>query len=319
MAAASVHYARAYILMSFECGASSSSRKTLSCRKCCALVEPTLSQNELRKSSQLIQYRELILPKSSLKELACEELVNGMDDQWSNNTSYPDSVSRAHYSVNKRDVEKQVQDHQLHHPQGGTYFTGLSKKEIERRRKIGAANKGQVPWTKGKKWSEEHKKLISQRTTEALRDPKVRKKMGHHQQHRQASKDKISAALRKIWERRILSVRSRQKVMQIWSDSIAEAAKRGDYSQDKLDWDSYERIKSEMISMFLWNKERGHTIKKLKKAVAKIAAKKLQAAGRRKVQAAGTKKLNPEKIVLQKPDAQLTQVVVSARPKLKGD
>ena len=145
---------RAYVLMSFECGASSSSRKTLSCRKCCALVEPTLSQNELRKSSQLIQYREFISPKSSLKELACEELVGGMDDQWSNNTSYPDSVSRAHYSVNKRDVEKQVQDHQLHHPQGGTYFTGLSKKEIERRRKIGAANKGQVPWTKGKKWSE---------------------------------------------------------------------------------------------------------------------------------------------------------------------
>jgi len=152
--------------------------------------------------------------------------------------------------------------------------------------------------------------------------------MGHHQQHRQASKDKISAALRKIWERRILSVRSRQKFMQIWSDSIAEAAKRGDYSQDKLDWDSYERIKSEMISMFLWNKEREHTIKKLKKAVAKIAAKKLQAAGkrvnanklqaagRRKVQAAGTKKLNPEKLI-QKPDAQLTRVVVSARPKLK--
>jgi len=152
--------------------------------------------------------------------------------------------------------------------------------------------------------------------------------MGHHQQHRQASKDKISAALRKIWERRILSVRSRQKFMQIWSDSIAEAAKRGDYSQDKLGWDSYERIKSEMISMFLWNKEREHTIKKLKKAVAKIAAKKLQAAGRRvnanklqaagrrKVQAAGTKKLNPEKLI-QKPDAQLTRVVVSARPKLK--
>ncbi|RLN00405.1 uncharacterized protein C2845_PM06G04200 [Panicum miliaceum] len=319
MAAVTVHYAsRAYVLMSFECGASSSSRKTLSRHKCCALVEPTLSQNELQKSSQLIQYREFILPKSSLNELACEELASGMDDQWSiNNTSYLASVSRAHYSVNKRNVEQHVQDHQLHHPQGGTYFTGLSKKEIERRRKIGAANKGQVPWTKGKKWSEEHKKLISQRTTQALRDPKVRKKMGHRQQHRQASKDKISAALRKIWERRILSVRSRQKVMQIWSDSIAEAAKRGDYSQDKLDWDSYERIKSEMISMFLWSKEREQTIKKLKKAVVKIAAKKLQAAGRRKVQAAGTKKLNPEKMLLQKPDDQLTRVVVSARPKLK--
>lgn len=155
--------------------------------------------------------------------------------------------------------------------------------------------------------------------------------LGHRQLHRQASKDKISASLKKIWERRIVSVRSKQKVMQIWSNSIAEAAKRGDCSQDKLDWDSYERIKLDMISMYLWNKEREQTIKKLKKAVAKIAAKKLQAAGTRakiaakkfqaagtrKVQAAGTKKLKPEKLLLQKLDAQLTRVVVSARPKVK--
>ncbi|CAN6341049.1 unnamed protein product, partial [Urochloa humidicola] len=155
--------------------------------------------------------------------------------------------------------------------------------------------------------------------------------LGHRQLHRQVSKDKISAALRKIWERRIVSVRSRQRVMQIWSNSIAEAAMRGDHSQDKLDWDSYERIKSEMISMFLWSKEREQTIKKLKKTAAKIAAKKLeeagrrakiaaeklQAAGRRKVQAAGTKMLKPEKMLLQKTNAQPTQVVVSARPKLK--
>ncbi|OEL13309.1 hypothetical protein BAE44_0025674, partial [Dichanthelium oligosanthes] len=320
-------------LMNFECSASSSSRKMLSCHKCCALVEPTLLQKELRKSSQLIQYREFILPKSSLKGLACDQLTaNGMDDQWPHHSSYSASVSTAQYSMKNSNMKKQVQEPQPHQPQGVAYFTGMSKKEIERRRKIGAANKGQVPWTKGRKWSEEHKKLISQRTTEALRDPKVRKKMlGHRQLHRQASKDKISAALRKIWERRIVSVRSKQKVMQIWSNSIAEAAKRGDHSQDKLDWDSYERIKSEMVSMFLWNKQREQTIKKLKKAVAKIAAKKLQAAGRRakiaakklqaagrrKVQAAGRNKLKPEKMLLQKPDAQPTRVVVSARPKLK--
>lgn len=155
--------------------------------------------------------------------------------------------------------------------------------------------------------------------------------LGHRQLHRQVSKDKISAALRKIWERRIVSVNSRQKVLRIWSNNIAEAAKEGDHNQDKLDWDSYDKIKSEMICMFLWNKERERIIKKLKKAVAKMVAKKLQAAERRKlqsrgtkilargtkIQARGTKKSKPEKLVLQKSDAQPTQVVVSTRPKLK--
>lgn len=141
--------------------------------------------------------------------------------------------------------------------------------------------------------------------------------LGHRQLHRQTSKDKISAALRTIWERRIVSVQSRQNVLQIWSNSIAEAAKNGDHSQNKLDWDSYERIKSEMTSMFLWNKERGRIIKKLKKVVAKIAAKRLQAARRRKEQATGTKKLKPQKMLLQNSDCQPKRVVVSAKPKLK--
>lgn len=143
---------RAYAVMSFECGASSSSRKTLSCRKCCASVEPTLSQKELWKLSRLIQYREFILPKSSLKELACEQSASGMDDQWSHHSSYLASVSSTQYSMKKS--KKQVKDHQPHQPQDATYSAGLSEKEIERRRKIGAANKGQVPWTKGRKWSE---------------------------------------------------------------------------------------------------------------------------------------------------------------------
>ncbi|KAL5202016.1 hypothetical protein ABZP36_012968 [Zizania latifolia] len=191
-------------------------------------------------------------------------------------------------------------------------------KEIERRRKIGAANKGKVPWTKGRKLSKEHKELIKQRTTEALRDPKVRKKMlGHRQLHRQESKDKISAALRNIWERRIVSVKARQMVLRIWSNSIAEAAKQGDHCQDKLDWDSYDRMKSEMISMFLWNTERERIMKKLKKAEAKIVAKKLQAAERNKLPIRGTKKLKREKLVLQKSDAQPARVVVTTRAKLK--
>ena len=134
---------------------------------------------------------------------------------------------------------------------------------------------------------------------------------------RQASKDKISAALRKIWERRMVSVKSRQMILRIWSDSIAEAAKEGDHEQDKLDWDSYDKIKSEMISVFLWNKEKERIIKKLKKAVTKIIAKKLQAAEKREVQARRTKKAKPEKLVLRRSDAQPRQVVASTRSKLK--
>ncbi|XP_066362227.1 uncharacterized protein [Miscanthus floridulus] len=316
--AAAVHCSRAYVPVIFVYGSGTSSRKKPSCHKCCALVELTMPHKELRKSSQLIRHREFVLPQSSLKELACEQLAHGMDEQWSYHSSYSASVSSGQYSVEKSTV-KQVQDLQSCQPQGVAYFTDLSEKEIERRRKIGAANKGKVPWTKGRKWSEEHKKLIKQRTAEALRDPKVRKKMlGHRQLHRETSKDKISAALRMIWERRIVSVQSRQRVLQIWSNSIAQAAKNGDHSQNMLDWDSYERIKSEMISMFLWNKERGRIIKKLKKLAAKIAAKRLQAARRRKErEATGTKKLKPQKMLLQNSDCQPKRLVVSAKPKLK--
>ena len=100
------------------------------------------------------------------------------------------------------------------------------------------------------------------------------------------------------------SVKSRQMILRMWSDSIAEAAKEGDHGQDKLDWDSYDKIKSEMISVFLWNKEKERITKKLKRAVTKIIAKKLQAAEKREVQARRTKKAKPEKLVLRKSDAQ---------------
>lgn len=142
--------------------------------------------------------------------------------------------------------------------------------------------------------------------------------LGHRQLHRQTSKDKISAALRTVWERRIVSVRSRQKVLQIWSNSIAEAAKNGGHGQDMLGWDSYERIKSEMVSTFLWIKERGRMVKKLERAVAKIAAKRLQVVRRREEQATRMKKLKPDcQTLLQNADRQPARVVVSARPKLK--
>uniref|UniRef100_A0A0D9WKE6 Nuclease associated modular domain-containing protein n=1 Tax=Leersia perrieri TaxID=77586 RepID=A0A0D9WKE6_9ORYZ len=323
MAAAAIqHCARAGMPpMNFQCGANSSSRITFSCYKYCAALEPSLKHYKFQEHRRLIQYREFVLPQSSLKEQACEQLVHDMDEQWSHHSSYSQPFTSTQPSTIKRNVEKIMQDHspcQTSILQGDVHTTGLSMKEIERRRKIGAANKGKIPWTKGRKLSKEHKELIKQRTTEALRDLKVRQKMlGHRQLHRQASKDKISDALRKIWERRIVSVKARQEVLQIWSNNIAQAAKQGDHCQDTLDWDSYDRIKSEMISMYLWNKEKERIVKKLRKAEAKIIAKKVQAAEKSKLQTRGAKKLRCEKLVLRKSDAQPTRVVVSTRPKLK--
>lgn len=85
-----------------------------------------------------------------------------------------------------------------------------------------------------------------------------------------------------------------------------------------LGWDSYERIKSEMVSTFLWIKERGRMVKKLERAVAKIAAKRLQVVRRREEQATRMKKLKPDcQTLLPNADRQPARVVVSARPKLK--
>lgn len=51
--------------------------------------------------------------------------------------------------------------------------TKIRETEMQRRRKIGLANKGRIPWNKGRKHNEETRERISKRTIEALSDPKV--------------------------------------------------------------------------------------------------------------------------------------------------
>ncbi|KAJ0101904.1 hypothetical protein Patl1_04806 [Pistacia atlantica] len=120
-------------------------------------------------------------------------------------------------------------------------------KEKERRRKIGLANKGNVPWNKGRKHTVETRARIRQRTIEALRDPKVRRKMAEHpHSHSDESKARIGSALRHSWAKRLRWKRLGEEFILSWSENIAKAAKDGWSDRQELDWDSYDKIKQEM-------------------------------------------------------------------------
>ncbi|KAI3789544.1 hypothetical protein L2E82_02343 [Cichorium intybus] len=122
------------------------------------------------------------------------------------------------------------------------------KNEMERRQKIGLANKGRVPWNKGKKHTAGTRELISQRTKEALKDPKVRKKMSECPRTlSEETKAKIRKTITKQWRERLKIKKLGEKFISVWSESIAKAAKKGGHGQKELDWDSYEKIEREIV------------------------------------------------------------------------
>ncbi|KAJ8485157.1 hypothetical protein OPV22_017642 [Ensete ventricosum] len=150
----------------------------------------------------------------------------------------------------------------------------VSDREIWRRQKIGAANRGRIPWNKGRKHSEETRERIKKRTIEALSDPKVRKKMSESpRSHSDQSKSKISASLTKIWEERLKQKRLQEKCCLFWARIIAEAAKIGSLDQEELEWDSYEKMKADMVSEQIKLKEEKARAKEIAKLRAENVAK----------------------------------------------
>ncbi|KAK1583234.1 hypothetical protein Q3G72_022034 [Acer saccharum] len=138
------------------------------------------------------------------------------------------------------------------------------QKEMERRRKIGSANKGRVPWNKGIKHTAETRVRIKQRTVEALRNAKVRMKMAEHPRfHSDESKARIGSTLRHVWRKRLRWKQQGENFILSWSKSIAKAAKDGWTDQQELNWDSYEKLEQEM------------TVQQLQLAADKVKAKEM--------------------------------------------
>lgn len=120
-------------------------------------------------------------------------------------------------------------------------------REIERRRKIGLANKGKVPWNKGRPHTPETRARIKQRTIEALRDPKIRNKMSESpRRHSDQVKTKISFSLKQLWGERLKCKRAKEKLYMSWSENIAEFARKGGVNEEELSWDTYDKLKREI-------------------------------------------------------------------------
>ncbi|KAF5728053.1 inner centromere protein isoform X4 [Tripterygium wilfordii] len=157
--------------------------------------------------------------------------------------------------------EVQVDDYSV----STSIFGDEEDKERQRRRKIGMANKGMVPWNKGKKHSAETRLRIKERTIEAMRNPQVRKKMAEqpHPPHSDEIKARISSSLKKIWAKRLKRKRLGEIIFLSWAKSIAKAAKKGGTDQQELDWDSYDKQEQEIA------------LQESQRAAGKVKAKEL--------------------------------------------
>lgn len=78
----------------------------------------------------------------------------------------------------------------------------VSDKERERRKKISVANKGKVPWNKGKNMSDEVKARISKRTFEAMQRPDVKARMKKANANRQPHSEEVRKKIREVLRER---------------------------------------------------------------------------------------------------------------------
>ncbi|XP_078177835.1 uncharacterized protein LOC144572240 isoform X1 [Carex rostrata] len=144
--------------------------------------------------------------------------------------------------------------------------SGMEEKENMRRSRISRANKGNIPWNKGKNHTPETIQLIRERTKIAMQDPKVMSSsyvaidgeelmgcmqvkikllnLGHP--HSDDTKSKIAQGVKAGWRRRSEKIMIQQRCHVDWCNMIAKMARVGFYGETELQWDSYELLQEEL-------------------------------------------------------------------------
>ncbi|XP_039122442.1 uncharacterized protein LOC120258995 [Dioscorea cayenensis subsp. rotundata] len=128
----------------------------------------------------------------------------------------------------------------------------MDDREKLRRMRISKANKGNVPWNKGRKHSEETLRKIRERTRIAMQDPKVRMKLvnlGHAQS--EETRIKIGVGVREGWQRRRQKQMVQESCLFEWQNLIAQTSRKGYYGEDELQWDSYELLDEKLKQEWL--------------------------------------------------------------------
>ncbi|CAJ2631227.1 unnamed protein product [Trifolium pratense] len=128
----------------------------------------------------------------------------------------------------------------------------LDEREKLRRSRISKANKGNIPWNKGRKHTPETLQKIKERTRLAMQNPKVKMKLtnlGHAQTTE--TKLKIGARVRKLWENRRGMKMVQETCFFEWQNLIAEASRQGLVGQEELQWNSYETLDEQLKQEWL--------------------------------------------------------------------
>ncbi|EYU45920.1 hypothetical protein ABFS82_04G089900 [Erythranthe guttata] len=119
----------------------------------------------------------------------------------------------------------------------------LNDREVLRRMRISKANSGKTPWNKGRKHSPETLQRIKERTRLAMQNPKVKMKLqnlGHAQSDE--TRIRIGVGVRLGWGRRREKLMVQETCHHKWQDLIAQAAQKGLFGEEELQWDSYKTM-----------------------------------------------------------------------------